>query len=130
MRRPGHDLGPHDANEPDVLVVQGPRRATAEALVKTDVVGQPRPALHLPEHVRQAFSSRMMLQAPANLTERQIAAIRQDLDSRVAGLPPGAFMALDALRLLADAGNEVAKTLFDAESERLGLTRPFSSFRR
>lgn len=84
----------------------------------------------LPEVARQAFSSRLMLQAPANLTHRQIAAIARDLDSRIDGLPPGAFMALDALRLLADDGNLVARDLFDSESQRLGLTRPFSSYRR
>lgn len=86
--------------------------------------------LTLTEAQRQALSTRLMLQAPGptRITVRQLAAIRADLDSRIAGLPPGAFMALDALRLLADQGNEVAKYLFDSESERLGLTRPFITF--
>lgn len=100
----------------------------------TDVFGQPKPVppagFRLPEHVRRAFSSRLMLQAPTNLTPRQIAAIRQDLDSRIDGLEQGAFMALDALRLLAEQGNEFAKFIFDRESARLGLTRPFHSYRR
>jgi len=73
------------------------------------------------------LSTRLMLQAPTNLSPRQIAAVAADLDSRIKGLPPGAFMALDALRLLADAGNEVAAWLFDHESAKLGLTRPFQS---
>lgn len=66
-----------------------------------------------------------MLQAPTGLTEKQIKAIAKDLDSRIEGLPPGAFMALDSLRLLADQGNSFAGWLFDHESEKLGLTRPF-----
>lgn len=84
----------------------------------------------LPEVARLAFSSRLMLQAPRGLTAQQINNVRRDLDSRIDGLPPGAFMALDALRLLADAGNEIAAEIFDLESAKLGLTRPFSSYRR
>ncbi|HEY6014249.1 MAG TPA: hypothetical protein VIU37_09580 [Candidatus Limnocylindrales bacterium] len=99
-----------------------------------DVVGQPRPVpttgFRLPEHVRRAFSSRLMLQAPAGLAPEQIAKLARELDSVVDGLDQGAFMALDAMRLLADQGNEVAKDLFDAMSADLGLTRPFSSYRR
>lgn len=86
--------------------------------------------LQLTEQQRKQLSTRLMIQAPKDLTPRQIANIARDLDSRVKGLPPGAFMALDALRVLADAGNIVADTLFDQETERLGLTRPFMSYRR
>lgn len=101
----------------------------------TDLVGAPKPVppppgFRLPEHVRRAFSSRLMLQAPAGLSPEQIAKVARDLDGRVDGLEQGAFMALDALRLLADQGNQIAADLFDAASIDLGLTRPFSSYRR
>lgn len=86
--------------------------------------------LVLTEQQRRMLSTRLMLQAPTTLSPRQLAAVRRDLDSRVAGLPPGAFMALDALRLLADQGNVVAADLFDSESRKLGLTRPFHTFGR
>jgi len=80
--------------------------------------------LQLTEQQRRQLSTRLMLQMPKDLTPRQIANIARDLDRRIKGLPPGAFMALDALRLLADGGNEVAAYLFEIESEKLGLTRP------
>jgi len=86
--------------------------------------------LTLTDVQRRMLSTRLMIQAPRDLSARQIKAIADDLDRRVTGLPPGAFMALDALRLLADGGNKVADYLFDQESERLGLTRPFASYRR
>lgn len=86
--------------------------------------------LVLSEKHRRLLSTRLMLQAPTNLTPKQIKNIATDLDRRIRGLPPGAFMALDALRLLADQGNLVADTLFDMESEKLGLTRPFRTFGR
>jgi len=75
---------------------------------------------------RQAWqlSSRLMLQAPAGLTPRQVKNVADDLDRRIRGLPPGAFMALDALRLLADGGNDLAAYMFEMETERLGLTTP------
>ena len=85
--------------------------------------------LTLTEQQRKQLSTRLMLQAPKDLSPRQIKAIADDLDRRVVGLPPGAFMALDALRLLADDGNRVADTMLDHEIERLGLTRPFQSVR-
>jgi hypothetical protein len=81
-----------------------------------------------PEQRRQ-LATRLMLQAPRDLSPRQIKAVADDLDRRVRGLPPGAFMALDALRLLADAGNVVAEDLFIHESQRLGLTSTFFSQR-
>lgn len=80
--------------------------------------------LELPEHVRRAFSDRLMLQVPIAPSERERARVRRDMDAAVMGLPGDVFMALDALRLLADQGNEVAKILFDSECEKLGLTRP------
>lgn len=86
--------------------------------------------LELPEHARRAFSTRLMVQAPEGLTTKQLANVRRDLDRTVEGMPGDVFMALDALRYLADAGNEVAKALFDSECAKLGLTRPFTTYRR
>lgn len=85
--------------------------------------------LQLTETQRRQLSTRLMLQAPRDLTPRQVKAVADDLDRRISGLPPGAFMALDALRLLADAGNAVAADLFDHQSRALGLTRPLTSYR-
>ena len=91
--------------------------------------GRATAGLRLTPQQAQQLSTRLMLQAPKHLTPRQIKAVADDLDRRIRGLPPGAFMALDALRLLADGGNAVAEFLFDHESKELGLTRPFSSYR-
>lgn len=106
-------------------------RAANEA-ERQRLVQRAQTGLKLTETQRQALSTRLMLQAPGptRITVRQLAAIRADLDSRVAGLPPGAFMALDALRLLADQGNQLAADLFDSECRKLGLTRPFITFGR
>lgn len=86
--------------------------------------------LQLTERQRRALSTRLMLQAPRGLTTKQIANVARDLDRRVRGLPPGAFMALDALRLLADGGNDFAAYLLELESEKLGLTQPFRVYAR
>lgn len=81
--------------------------------------------LHLSDRDRLLMSQRLMLQAPRDLTPKQIQNVARDLDRRIRGLPPGAFMALDGLRLLANQGNKLAELLFRTESERLGLTEPF-----
>jgi hypothetical protein len=86
--------------------------------------------LELSEQHRRQLSTRLMLQLPADASAREVARVRADLDRVVMGLPGDVFMALDALRLLADQGNEIAKDLFDFESRRLGLTRPMFSFRQ
>lgn len=95
----------------DADELAGLRRRSAQGLVLT-------------EQQRQLLSNRLMLQAPAGLTARQIRNVANDLDRRIKGLPPGAFMALDALRLLADGGNDLAAYLLEFETERLGLTSP------
>lgn len=86
--------------------------------------------LELKEHQRRAFSTRLMLQLPPTASPREIARVRADMDRVIHGLPGDVFMALDALRLLADQGNTIAADLFDSESKRLGLTRPMFSVRR
>ena len=86
--------------------------------------------LRLDPLARQILATRLMLQAPQGLTPKQIANVARDLDRRIRGLPPGAFMALDALRLLADQGNSTAAWLLELESKKLGLTQPFASYVR
>ena len=83
--------------------------------------------LVLPEHVRKAFQTRLLLQRPGfyQLTPKQTKAITDDLDRAIDGLPPGAAMALFSLAELADQGNEFAKVVFEGECLALGLARPF-----
>lgn len=83
----------------------------------------------LKEQHRRQLSTRLLLQLPGDATPEEIARVRREMDRVVMGLPGDVFMALDALRLLAEQGSEIAKLLFDAESERLGLTRPMHSYR-
>jgi hypothetical protein len=86
--------------------------------------------LELTEAQRRALSTRLMAKAPADLSPRQIAAVRHDFDRKVRGLPGDVVMALDSLRMLAEQGNIVAADLFDSESAKLGLTRPTTSYRK
>lgn len=96
----------------------------ADAAELADLRARSARGLVLTDLQARQLSTRLMLQMPRNLTPRQIANIARDLDRRVRGLPPGAFMALDSLRLLAEGGNQLAADMFDMESEKLGLTRP------
>jgi hypothetical protein len=86
--------------------------------------------LEFTEQQRRTLSRVLMVQAPVGLTEKQLRQARREINRSVNGLPGDVFMALDALRMLADQGNTVAKDLFEQESNRLGLTRPLHSFRR
>lgn len=86
--------------------------------------------LEFTDQQRKQLATRLMLQHPRDLSPAQVAAVRKDLDSRIKGLEPGTFMALDALRLLAEQGNTVAADLFMDESDRLGLTQRTYSFRK
>jgi len=80
--------------------------------------------LQLTPHQRAHLSTRLMLKGPANATPAEIAAHRRTIDGFLNGLPGDVLFALDALRLLADQGNEVAAYMLDRETQRLGLTRP------
>lgn len=86
--------------------------------------------LELSDQHRRQLSTKLMLQLPAGASLAEIVRVRRDMDRVVNGLPGDVFMALDALRLLADQGSPIAKWLFDSECEKLGLTRPMFSFRR
>lgn len=86
--------------------------------------------LKLSDEHRRLLASRLMVQAPTGLTPKQIRNVARDLDRRIRGLPPGAFMCLDALRLLAEQGNAFAADVLDIESRNLGLTKPFASYVR
>lgn len=83
--------------------------------------------LELNEGQRRILSNKLMLQVPVGIPLAEMASVRRDLDRRVLGLPGDVFMALDALRLLADQGSAIAADLFDSECKRLGLTRPHFS---
>lgn len=86
--------------------------------------------LTLNEGQRRLLSNKLMLQLPTGIGPRELASVRRDMDRVISGLPGDVFMALDALRLLADQGNVIAADLFDSECRRLGLTRPSFSFGR
>lgn len=79
--------------------------------------------LKLTEHARLHIASRLMLQAPTTATPAQLAEFRRFLDQKFNGIPGDVLITLDAIRLLADQGNLVARDLFDSEVERLGMTR-------
>lgn len=84
--------------------------------------------LEFSPHERWLLSTRIMVQAPQGMTTEQIRSTQAFVGRAVKGLPPDVFMMLDALRLLADQGNDIAKALFDRECAALGLTRPFASY--
>lgn len=86
--------------------------------------GDARLGLQLTPHQRVHLQSRLMLRGPAHATPAEIAAHQRTVAGFLNGLPGDVLFALDALRLLADQGNEVAAYMLDRETERLGLTRP------
>jgi hypothetical protein len=79
---------------------------------------------HFTEEQRQALSSRLIVQPPpsAAAVERHADIARQR--KRIEGLPIDVLEALEALRLLAEQGNLVARELYSIERERLGIDRP------
>lgn len=79
--------------------------------------------LTLPEHARLHIANRLMLQQPVDQTPEQLAEYGRFLARKFNDIPGDVLITLDALRLLADQGNRVARDLFDDEVERLGLTR-------
>lgn len=80
--------------------------------------------LHLTEAERRALSNRLIVQPPASAsvveTHQEVA--RQL--KRIEGLPIDVLETLEAIRILAEQGNEVAKVLYDVEREKLGIDRP------
>ncbi len=46
---------------------------------------------------------------------------RGEFNRRISGLPGDVLLALEAIRALAEQGNDVAKHLYESETKRLGL---------
>jgi len=86
--------------------------------------------LTLTPHQKAHLANRLMLQGTLGASPAAIAAHRRSIERNLNGIPGDVLFALDALRLLADQGNIVAKDLFDSEVERMGLnsTGPTSYF--
>lgn len=80
-------------------------------------------SLTLTPHQRAHLANRIMLQSPVDVSPAEIAAHQRGLDRSLNGIPGDILFALDALRLLADQGNVVARDLFQMEIERMGLTQ-------
>jgi hypothetical protein len=79
--------------------------------------------LTLTPHQRLHLQNRIMLQSPKEASPAEIAAHQRGLERSLNGIPGDVLFALDALRLLADQGNVVARDLFQMEIERMGLTQ-------
>lgn len=80
-------------------------------------------SLTLTPHQRLHLANRIMLQGPGDASPGEIAAHQRGLSRMLNGIPGDVLFALDALRLLADQGNVVARDLFQSEIERMGLTQ-------
>jgi hypothetical protein len=75
----------------------------------------------LTEHQRQHLQTRLMAQAPTGLPPAELARTRRYFDKAIRGLPGDVVMSLDALALLAEQGNNVAKRLLEDECKRMGI---------
>lgn len=76
------------------------------------------------EEQRLALSTRHMVQRPPG--EAAIASFAELAHRRktIEGLPVDVLFTLEAIRLLADQGNEMAKRLYWSERVRLGIDTP------
>lgn len=85
--------------------------------------GNPNP-YRFSEQQRKALSTTMMLQKPP--TEADFEAFQEILRRRktIEGIPTDVLFTLEAIRQLAEQGNEVAKQLYWAERVRLGIDVP------
>jgi len=80
--------------------------------------------LHFSEAERRALSTRLLVQPPASMreVERHQELARQR--GRIEGIPIDVLETLDAIRMLAEQGNQVAKELYMVEREKLGIDLP------
>lgn len=76
------------------------------------------------EAERKALSKRLLVQPPPSLDAVRQHRLIHDQLKRIEGLPIDVLETLEAIRLLAEQGNEVAKDLYDTEREKLGIDRP------
>jgi hypothetical protein len=81
-------------------------------------------AIHRPLVLSERFLAdarrRQILQAPGGTSMRELV----KMTSRIEGIPLDVLFALDALTLLAEQGNEIAKTIVFRERRRLGIDLP------
>ena len=80
--------------------------------------------LHFTPEQRRALSNRLIVQPPPSLDAVAQHRLIADQRRRIEGLPIDVLETLEAIRLLAEQGNRVAKELYEEERERLGIDRP------
>jgi len=80
----------------------------------------------LTEAQRQALSTTMMLQKPPDEGYANEFAAFMRRRKTIEGIPIDVLFTLEAIRMLAEQGNEVAKNLYWAERVRLGIDIPKS----
>jgi len=76
--------------------------------------------LELTESQRLALQTRLIVQKPPPGMTLDIV--------RINGLPSDVLFALEALRLLAEQGNQVAAYMYDDERKKLGIATPTRSW--
>jgi len=94
-------------------------RAGRPGLV-TDLTGATHRPLTLSARFLEDARRRQILQAPAGTSVRELGL----MTTRIEGIPLDVLFALDALTLLAEQGNEIAKTIVFRERRRLGIDLP------
>lgn len=76
------------------------------------------------EEERKALSTRLLVQPPPSLDAVRQHQLMADQIKRIEGLPIDVLETLEAIRMLAESGNRVAKELYEVERERLGIDVP------
>lgn len=100
-----------------------PEHHQCPAALVTDFTGATHRAMTLsPEH-RKLIETRLMVQTPSSDPT-----ILRATKRKIEGLGQDQLMALEALDLLAEQGNEVAKFLLVQERKNLGIDRRHYSF--
>jgi hypothetical protein len=84
----------------------------------TDLTGARHRPLVLTEPQRRAMATRVMVQGPTTSIP-ELARSRR----RIEGLPVDVLFALEALALLAEQGNDIAKKILADERVKLGIDR-------
>lgn len=79
---------------------------------------------HFTPEQQRALSTRLIVQPPPTMSAIEA---HQDLARQrktIEGLPIDVLETLEAIRLLAEQGNQVAKELYEVEREKLGIDKP------
>jgi hypothetical protein len=80
--------------------------------------------LRFTEAQRQALSTRLMVQKPPDAVAQETFAELMRMRQTIENIPVDVLFTLEAIRTLAEQGNEVAKRLYWKERERLGIDVP------